>query len=139
MPCASFEDLIADYPELAAAERADVDSHVAACAGCREYLETIRELDAGLEKLYSGAQVSPALQRAVFSRMGAEARMGKPSPLPEVLDFIGYAGIIGAIAWLAPLLPDFQPVFHPTVVLSAAIAGGSAVWAGLRCYSDLKQ
>src|SRR5947209_7460068 len=103
MPCAPFEDQLVDYTELAPAERCAVDAHLAGCADCREYLERLVQLETGLSGLYSGAQVSPAFRHDVLSILE------RPSLLPEVLDFIGWAGIIAALVCLASLLPHFQP------------------------------
>ena len=95
MPCDSFEDRLLDYSELSAAEREPVDAHVAGCADCREYLDAAERLDARLADLYAGVRVSPGFQAAVLSRMKAEVPLARPSLLPEVLDFVGWAGVIG--------------------------------------------
>ena len=135
MPCASFEDLVIDYVELSVADRDSVDAHLANCANCREYLDLVAHIDTGLAGLYSGAQVPAAIEKAVRARAAAEARLVRPSPLPEVLDFIGAAGISAAILSLAPLLPDFRPQL---LSIAAAVAIGAAIWAGVRSYADLK-
>ena len=133
MPCASFEDRLLDYAELSAAEREPVDAHLAGCADCREYLDSTAQLDARLADLYGGARVSPAFQAAVLSSVKAEIPLSKLSLLPEVLDFIGWAGILAAAVCLATLLPSFTAL----AALTAAIAIGAAVWAGVRSYADL--
>jgi len=133
MPCSSFEDRLLDYAELSAAEREPVDAHLAGCAECRDYLDAAEQLDIRLADLYSGARVSPAFQAAVLSSVKAEVPLAKPSWLPEVLDFIGWAGIFAAVVCLASLLPGFTAL----AALTAAIAIGAAVWAGVRSYADL--
>src|SRR5882724_6205968 len=107
MPCDSFEDRLLDYSELSAAEREPVDAHVAGCADCREYLDAAERLDARLADLYAGVRVSPGFQAAVLSRKKAEVFLARPSLLPEVLDFVGWAGGIAAVVCLATLLPSF--------------------------------
>ena len=136
MPCASFEDLLLEYRELSADERKAVDAHLAGCANCRQYLETAAELDAALAETYSGAQTAPAFREAVLSGIRAETHLPKPSALPEVLDFIGWAGVIAAMVCLTPLLPPFRPEFRTIAVVSAAIAVVAAIWAGMRLYAD---
>ncbi len=125
MPCAPFEDLLVDYTELAPAERCAVDAHLAGCADCREYLKTVAHLEAELSGLYSGAQVSPAFRHDVLSILE------RPSLLPEVLDFIGWAGIIAALVCLAPLLPHFQPGLRSVALVCAAGAIIAAIWAAV--------
>ena len=137
MPCAQFEDLLLDYGELPAIEREMVDAHLAGCADCREYLETAAQLDTRLAELYAGAQVSPAFHQAMLARAAAEVVPAKPSMLPEVLDFIGWAGIIAAVVCLAPLAPHFRLEFNTFAAIAAAIAI-LAVWVGVHSYADLK-
>jgi anti-sigma factor RsiW len=133
MPCASFEDRLLDYAELSTAEREPVDAHLAGCADCREYLDAVAQLDIRLACLYGGARVSPAFQEALVSRVKSEVPLAEPSWLPEILDFIGWAGILAAVVCLASLLPGFTAL----AALTAAIAIGAAVWAGVRSYADL--
>jgi predicted anti-sigma-YlaC factor YlaD len=123
LPCASFEDLLVDYTELAPAERCAVDAHLAGCADCREYLETMAHLETGLSGLYAGAQVSPTFRHDVLSIFE------RPSLLPEILDFIGWAGIIAALICLVPLLPHFQPGLKSVALACAAGAILAAIWA----------
>ena len=125
MPCASFEDRLLDYAELSTAEREPVDAHLAGCADCREYLKTVAHLETGLSGLYSGAQVSPTFRHDVLSILE------RPSLLPEVLDFIGWAGIIAALVCLASLLPHFQPGLRSVALVCAAGAIIAAIWAAV--------
>jgi predicted anti-sigma-YlaC factor YlaD len=125
MPCPSFEDLLLDYAELAPAERGAVDAHLAGCADCREYLETLAHLETGLSDLYAGAQVSPSFRNEVLSIVE------RPSLLPEILDFIGWAGIIAGLACLAPLLRHFHPELTSVALVCAAGAIFAGVWAAV--------
>ncbi|MFN0167276.1 MAG: anti-sigma factor family protein [Bryobacteraceae bacterium] len=59
MACEEFEDRLIDYAELLAADREDVDAHLAGCAECRAYPETLTVLDSKLAFHYSGVE-SPA-------------------------------------------------------------------------------
>jgi hypothetical protein len=125
MPCASYEDLLVDYMELSTGERCAVDAPLAGCADCREYLDTLAHLDAGLSQLYANTQVSPAFRNGVLSILE------RPSLLPEVLDFIGWAGIIAALICLAPLLRRFQPELTSVALICGAAAISAAVWAAV--------
>lgn len=125
MPCASFEDLLLDYQELEPAERGAVDAHMAGCADCREYLDTLAHLETGLCDLYAGAQVSPAFRNEVLSILE------RPTLLPEVLDFIGWAGIIAALICLVPLLRHFQPDLKSVALVCGAAAIFTAIWAAV--------
>ena len=125
MPCASFEDMLLDYSELEPAERCAVDTHLAGCTDCREYLDTLAHLETGLSELYAGVQVSSAFRNDVLSTLE------RPSLLPEVLDFIGWAGIIAALVCLVPLLLHFQPDLKSVVLACGAAAIFTAIWAAV--------
>lgn len=144
MPCASFEDLLLDYQAISAADRRAVDAHVAACADCREYLDTVLQLDLQLADLYGAVEASPAFGSVVRSRVAREAPLPKLSFVPEVLDFIGWSAVLAGLAWLVLSLPLPRPDLTPQILLvaalgAAAIAIPAAVWAGMRSYSELKQ
>ena len=134
MPCASFEDRLLDYDELSAEERESVSAHVAGCSDCREYLEVLTGIDAQLTKLYAGA------------RIGAEISLHKPSFIPEVLDFLGWASVIAFVVCAALL---FVPIwaFHqfvvamvtPTLIVATVIAVSAAAWIGLRSRAELER
>jgi anti-sigma factor RsiW len=91
MPCELFEDLLNGYGELSPSERRSVDAHLGACAECREFLETLAQLDESLTALYAG--MAPR-------RMFDPAAVREPSALPEVLDFCGWAAVLAILAVL---------------------------------------
>jgi hypothetical protein len=132
MPCGSYEDRLLDYDELSAGERELIDAHVAACIGCREYLEVLTGIDAQLTQVYGGA------------RIGTEIRLHKPSFIPEVLDFLGWASVIAFVVCAALL---FVPVWAfseaaatmvtPTLIVATVIAVSAAAWIGLRSRAEL--
>ncbi len=92
MPCEAFEELLNGYSELSAADRANVDAHLATCPGCREFFETLSALDQNLTALYSFAE-----PRRIFE----PALVRRPSPIPEILDFAGWAAVAAIIIMLA--------------------------------------
>ena len=81
MTCTEIEDLILNCsePELVAA-------HARGCENCREYREAARSLDRALE---STRKAPARLSGAVLAAIAP-----KPSYLPELLDFIGWAAMI---------------------------------------------
>src|SRR5277367_4321902 len=103
MPCPAFEDRLSGYSELTVGERRSVDSHLAGCGDCREYLETLAEVDRELAGLYGGLQ--PHSGFAAASRAAAFRQplrqSAPPSAWPEVLDFCGWAAIVAIVFLLA--------------------------------------
>jgi hypothetical protein len=104
MPCAGFEDFLRGYDELTAAERRSADLHLTNCADCREYLETLADLDRELAGLYQGLQPgflnSSGFAAGIISRTGAFSQPRRPSAWPEILDFCGWAAIVAIVALL---------------------------------------
>jgi hypothetical protein len=103
MPCPEFEDRLMDYAELAGDARSRVDAHVSACADCREFLEALSTVDAGLTAQLRGSPpVSAAFASAVRQRVRLETRLARPSLVPELLDLVGWgrrrtAGPVGLV------------------------------------------
>jgi len=140
MACAEFEELLIDYHDLPFPERTRVDSHLAGCSGCREYMSILRQLDNELTALYSGMTAHRALQPRFRSRIAAETRLARLSYLPEILDFIGGAGIVAIVSSLAWMLLPREALALPDDLLlaCASLALAGATWAGVRAYADLK-
>src|SRR5690349_17672202 len=110
MPCAEFEDRLLDYAELAGDARSRVDAHVSACADCREFLEALCTVDAGLTAQFRGSpSVSAAFASAVRQRVRQKTPLARPSLVPELLDLVGWGaavGLLGLMAWwFSPVLP----------------------------------
>src|SRR5437016_3323794 len=89
-PCGEFEERLLDYEMLGAAERTDVDAHVSGCVGCRDFRSALARADAALENALGPVSASPRVKRAVLEQV-------HPSPLPEVLDGIGWLGVAGIV------------------------------------------
>ena len=104
MACPEFEDLVRDGS----------GGHAARCEGCRALLDALAEVDAALETAFAGVVAPPGLAAAVRARVAREFSLRRPSPLPEILDFIGWAAVL---ALAAVLLPHFLPL------IDAALAG----------------
>ena len=146
MPCPEFEDRLLDYAELASDARSRVDAHVSACADCREFLEALCTVDAGLTAQLRGSPpVSAAFVSAVRQRVRLETRLARPSLVPELLDLVGWGaavGLLGLMAWwFSPVLPGMNAA--GTLTMQAAWAAGGAfilfaVLVGLSSFADLK-
>lgn len=65
--CQELVELVTDYVEgaLSAADRARFDDHIAACDGCRRFLEQIKTTIALAGRL-SPEQLDPAAERALL-------------------------------------------------------------------------
>jgi anti-sigma factor RsiW len=105
MPCAALEDLLQGYGELTAGDRRRADSHLAVCADCREYMETLADLDRELAGFYEGIEPRAGFAARAIAQASAMqkplAHPRRPSAWPEVLDFCGWAAIMAIVSFLA--------------------------------------
>ncbi len=101
MTCAAAEHRLMDYDRLTAQERESVDMHLAGCAACRAFLA----VDALLAQQYSGVRAPADFRAAVLRRARVEKPLRKPSFVPEILDFVGWAAVLAfAGVLLLPLV-----------------------------------
>jgi predicted anti-sigma-YlaC factor YlaD len=146
MACPEFEDRLIEYAELEGEARACVDTHLAECAGCRQFLEALRVVDRELTAQFTGREVSAAFLPAVRRRVQDEGLARRPSMIPELLDFVGWGAIVALIGLLAWWTIPFIPVSYSkdaAISLNAALAAGGAflliaLFIGLRSFADLK-
>ncbi len=94
MACPDFEDLI----------RGAARGHAAHCEDCRALLEAWGEADATFESAFAGVHAPPSLAAAARIKIDRQASLRAPSPLPEILDFIGWAAVLTLAAVLIPRL-----------------------------------
>jgi anti-sigma factor RsiW len=115
-----FEGLLADYETLGAVERGRVEAHLARCEACRAWLEAFAEADAALRATYAGVRAPATLAASVQRRVSraAAARERRVSAVPEVLDFIGWFGVIGACSILAYFWLPQDAAFSQTVLFA---------------------
>ena len=116
MACPEFEDRLIEYADIEGEARACVDTHLAECAGCREFLEALRVVDTQLAARFVGREVSAAFAPAVRRRVEREASAHRLSFVPEVLDFVGWGAI--------PYFTEFDARGH--VVLDVSFGKGVA-------------
>ncbi|HYM11901.1 MAG TPA: hypothetical protein VEU62_14285 [Bryobacterales bacterium] len=137
MPCPQVEDLLVDYGELAAAERGAVDAHVAACADCRAFRDALTGLDDALTAAFASAEVPAGFEASVLRRARHAAPAGRPSWIPEILDFIGWAAVVGIALYL---VNDASPLSQMDAYTAWAAGGvilSAGVWFGLRSYAAM--
>jgi hypothetical protein len=97
MACPDFEDLA----------QGRAGDHTAHCEECRALLDALAEADATFDAAFAGISAPPSLAAAVRTRVAREFPVRRPSVLPEVLDFIGWAAVL---ALAAVLFPRFLPL-----------------------------
>ncbi len=127
MYCAEYEDRLLDYSGLDTEERNAVDAHLDRCSGCHAFLEALGRVDAVLAAEVGRPQVTAAFRRAVL------ARISRPSFLPEVLDFVGWAGVCGMIGGLALAINGYALWAAAAAFLTAGL------WTGLRSFAELRR
>lgn len=145
MQCGEFEERLLDYAGLATEARASVDAHIAQCAGCQEFFEAMRAVDAALTAQFAAREVTAAFAPMVRRRIQRDASARQPSWIPEILDFVGWVAIVALIAmigwFLGPQLPVYnvQPAFFSSASFAAAaVFLAVAFLIGLRSLADLK-
>ena len=95
MSCPEFEDLV----------REGASGHAQRCEHCRALLEALADVDEALETAFAGVSAPPRLAASVRARLAIESPVRRPSIVPEVLDFIGWAAVLAlAAVWLPHLL-----------------------------------
>ncbi len=107
MNCERMETRLIAYMDGRAttAERAEVESHVADCAGCRARVEEFRRLWSVLDEA-PGIEVSPAFDARLRGRIAAEPRTGWLGwfvPQPRLA--LAMTLLVALAAWIATLPP----------------------------------
>lgn len=146
MACPEFEDRLIEYANIEGEARACVDTHLAECAGCRQFLEALRVVDTELTARFARREVSTAFAAAVRHRVERGAAEQRLSFVPEILDFVGWGAIValfGLMAWWAvPFIPAFSSNQTALSLNTALAAGGAfllaALFIGLRSLADSK-
>lgn len=101
MACPSFEDLSAGGESVL--------RHAAECEDCRALLEALAGVDTTLESAFAGISAPPGMAARARALAARETPLRRPSVLPEVLDFIGWAAVLTLAAVLIPrFLPQIQ-------------------------------
>jgi len=138
MNCRHFEMLIQKYHdgELGAAERAEYESHMATCAGCRELDSRFAAVFGALGHIPL-AEPAPGFDSAVMARVDvARYRKSAASRAVAVLrggwDRIPRPARIAA--GIAAVFGLFVGVYTPVIGMIAAAAGRAATFVGSGLY-----
>ncbi len=94
MACPDFEELI----------QQGFSGHAAHCDDCRARLEALSHVDTVLDAAFTGIKAPPGFAASVRARITTATAISRPPVLPEVLDFIGWAAILGVAGFLLPRL-----------------------------------
>jgi predicted anti-sigma-YlaC factor YlaD len=141
MSCAAFEELLLDYPDLPAQERAAVDLHLMQCVSCRQYSDTLWQLEAALTKQFASVQPSELLHSRLHAIKTSRSPLTAPSFLPELLDLIGTAGIglvLSLVLWKVfpiPIITDFVPIVGLVVPVCAGLVLVGIAGLGVRIFT----
>lgn len=119
MPCTDFEDLLANYAELTPAERQRADTHLSGCPECQSWFEALAEMDLALTSEFEGVR-APATLASSIQRQVARPRPARVSAVPEILDFVGWLGVIGGAGMLAYFTIPSSFTLTPVVFFSMA-------------------
>jgi hypothetical protein len=92
MACPEFEDLLSGG-------NAD---HALHCRDCRALLDAIARVDATFDSAFADISAPPGTSSAVYARVSHRLRKRGPSPVPEVLDLIGWAAVLTTAAIVVP-------------------------------------
>ena len=144
MSCALFEELLLDYVDLPAQERDAVDLHLTQCASCRQYSDTLSQLDVALTKQLSGVQPSELFHSRLRAVTTGRSPRSSPSFVPELLDLIGFAGIglvLSLVLWKVvpiPEITDFVPIVGIVLPVCVGLVLLGIVLLGARLYAEFK-
>jgi predicted anti-sigma-YlaC factor YlaD len=147
MSCASIEELLLDLEDLPPQERDAVHLHLTQCANCRQYFDTLSQLDVALTQQFSGVQpsaLSYSRLHAVKTSRSPQSSLRAPSFLPELLDVIGIAGIVLALSlvlWKVfpiPQITNFVPIVGVVLPVCAGLVLFGIVLLGARVYAEFK-
>jgi anti-sigma factor RsiW len=99
MLCEIIENRILDYQEnqLSAAQRAEVETHLAGCPACREFARQLQQLDAAL-----AARVKIPALSAGFDRQLRERIQAAPAALSGNAPVMVANGMVGAARCATP-------------------------------------
>ncbi len=133
MPCTEFEDLLVDYARLAPEERRRADAHLQTCPSCRSWLEALAEIDAALISEFEDIHAPVTLATGARQRV-AQSLPARVSAVPEILDFVGWLGVICAAGLLAYFLmpvpvPLSTPMLYTVAGILLCLALSATAWA----------
>ena len=105
--CPAFEDRLLDHRDLAPFDRQAVDEHLAGCTGCRDYLQTLAEVDAAFSSQLRAMTLAPRQLADVRERIASDIPVSRVTGLPEWLDFAAACAVFAfgyGLAWQSGLI-----------------------------------
>lgn len=131
MGCPEYEELMLaslDEP-LEPGRAAELSHHLATCWACAELATVHAEVDAVLARHFAASVEPVNIRESVLTRVARERSLEPPSYLPEVLDFVGYAGVAAAgVAAVFAFAPLPVVLYQATAWSAATIAAGGGLW-----------
>jgi len=97
MACPEFDDLL----------REGAGGHAERCEECRALLDALARVEGIFDRAFTGIGAPPGMAAAVRARLMRECPVPRPSVIPEILDFIGWAAVLAVIAIV---IPRFLPL-----------------------------
>lgn len=92
MACPHFEDLLNERNA----------GHVAHCEECRALMDALARVDATFDAAFGHISAPPGLAEAVQARIARLRPERRLTPVPEVLDLIGWAAVLVIAAVVVP-------------------------------------
>lgn len=92
MICAAYEKQLLEYASISSAERFALERHLSGCESCRDFHDALQFAGAGLSSLDRNPRMG--FERRVLARTRNVAACTRPSFIPEILDFAGWAAIL---------------------------------------------
>lgn len=130
MPCGEFEDRLLDYASLPDREREAIDAHLAGCSACRMYFETLERVDSDLNRAFASIEAPAEWAETVLRR----TRTPEPSVVPELLDGIGWLGVLALLGCLAFFVPGVNIVWAASAI---SVFLGAVIWISIRSHAEL--
>jgi hypothetical protein len=95
MACPELEDLLIGR----------AGDHALHCKNCRALLESSAEVDSIFETAFAGISAPAEISSAVRVHISVNGRLQRVSPIPEILDLIGWAAVLAMAAIILPRFP----------------------------------
>ncbi|WP_172613493.1 zf-HC2 domain-containing protein [Moorella sp. E306M] len=103
MNCRQARRLLSPYfdNEVGVKERDAIEKHLAVCPACREELEALRKISAGLQEIYRQVKAPPGFSAAVMARIEQQARQREANAALRRPAWMRHLAAAAAVAVLA--------------------------------------
>jgi hypothetical protein len=103
MACPELEDLLDGKS----------GDHALHCENCRALLDAFAEIDTTFESAFAGISAPAGMAAAVHARISQIRPQPRISPVPEILDLIGWAAVLAMAAIVLPQFASFLSSILP--------------------------